>query len=303
MVITVKAAQSGASANRGVYLLVRVYTNAAEAGGASGGGNDLSGGGATSGSLTPNFSGSLPVFAISGDGSGAGMGAPAVDNTYYSNNSDSSDGWSSAQGFYSGTVTEAEPITVGGNDNGFDHSNWAAYEIPASGGEITLDGSSPVLASTETDADVMTEPFSPPAGSVVVALVIAGGTGAGSGIAMALSDSADSLTWTERAISSASDNFQPCYVFTATVGGPPFPATSALFLSPVLTAAAARTAHAAARLDVAPALAAAAAHTATAHAGLAVAPSFRAAATRRSSRTAASWPFDAVTDFVLRWPG
>lgn len=227
MAFTVTATQSGSSANRGVYLLVRVLTGATEAGGASGGSNSLSGATAQ-GSLTPNFSSSWVAFSITADGifSGA-MPAAAAGNTYDANTLDNTDTWAAAQGHYSGTVTGGTPLTYGAGSAAGDHSNWCAYEIPASG-SVTVDGSSPALASTESAAAVTTASFTPPAGSVLAAMVAAGGTGTGTGITVTMTDTSGlGLTWTRRAISSTSDNFQPAYIFTATVPSAASPSVQA----------------------------------------------------------------------------
>ena len=219
MAFTVTATSSGSSVNRGVYLLVRVLTNAAEAGGATSG--STSGSGATaSGSLTPNFSSSWVVFSISADGSGSVMPTAAANNTYDYNNNDAPDVWSTAQGHYTGTVTASTPLTYGAGSALGDHSNWCAYEVPASGGSITVDGSSPAGVNTATLLTIATASFTPPAGAVLAAQVCAGGTGSGSGITVTMTDTSGlGLVWTQRAISSASDNFQPTYIFTATVPG------------------------------------------------------------------------------------
>src|SRR6185437_6467195 len=108
MAFTVTATESGASASHGVALLVRVLTNATEAGGATSG---STGGGVTSqGSLTPNFSSSYVAFSVSGDNVTA-MPAAAASNTYDFTNGNPSSVWATAQGHYTGTVTAATPLT------------------------------------------------------------------------------------------------------------------------------------------------------------------------------------------------
>ena len=220
MAFTVTATESGASASHGVALLVRVLTNATEAGGATSG---STGGGVTSqGSLTPNFSSSYVAFSVSGDNVTA-MPAAATSNTYDFTNGNPSSVWATAQGHYTGTVTAATPLTYGAGSAGAqDHANWCAYEIPASGGTITLDGSSPAgvlsAAGLASGTAATTASFTPPVGAVLVAEVCAGGTGTGAGITMSITDTAGlGMVWTRRAVSSTTDNFQPTWVYTTTV--------------------------------------------------------------------------------------
>ena len=217
MSFTVTATESGASANQGVYLQVQVLTGAIETGGATSGGTATTNV-ASQGSLTPNFSHSLPLFSISADALTGALPAAASNNTYYTNAVDSTDNWAYAFGYYSGTVTAATPLTYGcGSAAGSDHGNWCAYEIQPSGGSTpAVDGSSPAAVGSPTVQAISTAAFTPPAGSVLVAMVVAGGTGSGAGITMTITDTSGlGLVWTQRAVSSASDNFQPTWVFTA----------------------------------------------------------------------------------------
>ena len=222
MAFTVTATESGSSASHGVALLVRVLTNAVETGGASGG-NDSTGGATAQGSLTPAATGSYVAFSVSGDNVTA-MPAAAASNTYDFTNGNPADLWSTAQGHYTGTVTAGTPLTYGAGSAGAqDHSNWCAYEIPASGGTITVDGSSPAGALSgsglQSGTAATTASFTPPVGSVLVAQVCAGGTGTGTGITITMSDTSGlGLVWTRRAISLTTDNFQPTFIFTTTVG-------------------------------------------------------------------------------------
>jgi hypothetical protein len=214
----ITATQGGTSANKGMYLRLLVLTGAVEGGGASAGAASASGATVPQASLTPNGTNSLPVFAISQD-SATAMGAAAASNTYDSTTHDTTDNWSSAQGHYTGTVTQGTPVTVGAGAIGTgapDHGNWAVYEVRSAGGATpSIDASTPVLASTEALATVSTVFFNPPAGAVLVALITGGGLGSGSGMTMTVSGGG--LTWTQRVTSSASDTFQPCFIFTTTV--------------------------------------------------------------------------------------
>ena len=183
MAFTVTATPAGASFSRGVDLEVRVYTNATETGGASNGGRNTAAA-AAQGTLTPNFSSSAVVWSITSDTSSTWPSA-ATSNAYDSGASHNhTDGWESNAGHYTGTVTASTPLTYGAGSTAAsaDHENWCAYEVPASGGTITLDGSSPASVTNDTGATAATASFTPPAGSVLVALVAAGGSGSGAGV-------------------------------------------------------------------------------------------------------------------------
>ena len=238
MAFTVTATPGGAQFSRGVDLLVRVLTNATETGGASTGGRNTAAG-TPGGSLTPNFSSSFVAFAIAADGAST-MSAAAASNTYDFTPGTHTDTWVSAHGHYTGTVTSGTPLTFGAGSTpaSADHENWAAYEIPASGGTITVDGSSPAGVFGDILTSATTASFSPPAGAVLVAMAAAGGTGVAGALTCTITDTSGlGMTWTQRVVSSTNDGFQPCFVFTATVptaapdkamGNPPLPWPPAL---------------------------------------------------------------------------
>jgi Protein of unknown function (DUF4038) len=216
---TVTATPGGASWQRGIDLKVLVLTNAAEAGGATSGAAAAGAPVTPQGSLTPNASSSLVAFAITADGLTT-MAAAAANNTYDYSPAGHSDTWVARHGHYTGTVTAATPLTYGASSGtGDDHENHCAYEIESSGGTVTIDGSSPAGVQTDTGTtNLATASFAPPVGSVLVALVAAGGSGTGAGITCTMSDSSGTgMVWTKRAQSSTSDNFQVTFVFTATV--------------------------------------------------------------------------------------
>ena len=221
MAFTVTATQSGSSATTGITLLVRVLTNAVETGGATHGSRTTSGSPAPSGSLTPNFSGSWVGFALSADNNTT-MSAAAASNIYDYSTSNPGQLWSAAHGHYTGTVTAATPLTYGAGSvpSGQDHANWCAYEVPASGGTLAIDGSSPAGANNTGSAAVTSASFTPPGSCVLAAMVVAGGSGSGTGITITITDTSGlGLVWTQRAVSLAADNFQPAFIYTATMGG------------------------------------------------------------------------------------
>jgi hypothetical protein len=220
MAMTVTATMSGTAANEHIYLWIRVLTGATEAGGASATGIAPSGGAGVTATLTPNFSSSLPCYALSGDNS-AGPLTAAGNNTIDSSSADP-DTWEAGFGRYTGTVTAATLLTFGASSfgtGGCDYGTWACYEVPSSGGGTpAVDASSPALASA-TGAGIKTvtsASFTPPAGSVVVAMIVGGGTGSSGSMVMTVTGGG--LTWTQRA-GSATVTDQDTFVFTATAAG------------------------------------------------------------------------------------
>jgi Protein of unknown function (DUF4038) len=222
---TVTATPGGPSWQRGIDLKVFVLTNAAEAGGASSGAAVNGASVTPGGSLTPNFSNSLVAFALTADGITT-MAAAAANNTYDYSPGGHTDTWCARHGHYTGTVTASSALTYGASSGtGDDHENHCAYEIPGISGSPSIDASSPAGVQTDTGTtNLATGSFTPPVGSVLVACVAAGGSGAGGGITCSITDTSGlGLVWTLRKTSSASDNFQVTFIFTATV-----PAVTAL---------------------------------------------------------------------------
>jgi hypothetical protein len=212
--ITVTATQ-GTDTFNGIALAVRVYTGAVEAGGASNTFHVSPGTGPAAVSLTPNATSSLPVFCTSLDTNTA---VTAATNNAYDNNSSTPFGVSVGDGHYTGTVTSGTPVTVGSSaPTASDHYNCAAYEIRPSGGSTpALDGSGPAWATTSTAITVTTASFTPPPGSVLVALIESFASGTGSGQTMTVSDTSG-LAWTQRAAISFANQSEAVFIFTATV--------------------------------------------------------------------------------------
>ena len=218
--MTVTATMSGANAAEHIYLWIRVLTGATETGGASATGIAASGGVGVTASLTPNFSNSLPLYAITADNWGGSFTA-ATSNTIDSGSSDPDD-WGAGFGRYTGTVTGSSALTFGASGVGgsCDYGTWACYEVPSSGGSTpSVDASSPALASATGSAarTVTSASFTPPAGSVVVAMACGGGFGTSGAMVMTITGTGG-LTWTQRA-GSATVTDQDSFVFTATVPG------------------------------------------------------------------------------------
>lgn len=196
MAMTVTATASGASTYPGIVLTVKVLTGAVEAGGASTAGTGTTTG---DGSITPASTSSLPVFAVALDGGSAPLAATS--NTFWYD-AVPANCPAAAMGYYSGTVTSGTPITVGASGPSSSELDWAVYEIRPSGGSTpAVDGSSPAAGVFNgSGLAVTTASFTPPAGSVIVAMVSCynGGT-TSDPVAMTVGDTGGGLTWTQRA--------------------------------------------------------------------------------------------------------
>lgn len=199
-----------------VLLKVYVVTKGSESGGASSA--VVSGAfGTPTFTLTPVDSGSQIVEGIYN----AEPAPPLL--TPNANNATDDDGLTGLGGngaywfgHWTGAVTGGTAITTLGGTNDDEWNAWAAYEVTPSGGSPAIDASTPA-AVVGTEASATTAAFSPPAGSVLVAIVLTSSTAAPS---LAVSDS-DSLTWTERGTTYSAAFEGTSAVFTATVPGPP----------------------------------------------------------------------------------
>lgn len=206
--LTVSASYSTGTLN-GAQLKVMVLTGAAEAGGAQNAFAQTTAA-AASWSLTPAGTNSLPVFTIYDQtGGSSGQYTAAANNTFL-DNSIQHDAF--CDGYYSGTVTSGTPITMGTTAPTANKQVWASYEVPASGGTTpAIDGSTPAVAISATGS-VTTASFTPPAGSVLVAMT----SGNNAQQSAVISDS-QGLTWTKR--SSTFGSGGNADVWTATVPG------------------------------------------------------------------------------------
>lgn len=210
--MTVTATQGGTGASNGTTLLVRVLTGAVEAGGATAAnfGTSVT----ASASITPVSTNSLPVYSLTNEGPSNTLTA-ATNNTNDAGAGVAGDFYS-AMGRYTGTVTSGTPITVGSSTSGT--VTWSIYEILPSGGTTpVVDASSPVFVNV-TALVATTASFTPPAGSVVVAMVGAGG-GNFYGTTMTVTDTGGGLVWTQRAFTDGSSHSSD--VWTATVSSGP----------------------------------------------------------------------------------
>ncbi len=203
MAITVTATPG--TGTSGALLRVLVLTSATAAGGAN---STTTSTGTGGWSLTPGGTNSYPVWAVTDLTSSTAFTARA--NNTLRDTFAATVGFELATGNYSGTVTSGTPITVGATLHSGDSCFGAAYEILASGGSTpSLDGSSPAVVDEASGATALTTAsFSPPAGSVVVAICTAADFPS---TAWTVHDSS-SMTWTSRVTNGSSMN-----IFTATV--------------------------------------------------------------------------------------
>ena len=216
MAFTVTATQNG-NVNNGTTLQVKVLTGAIEVGGASATSANIS----TSPddtSVTPNATNSLICFGLV-NCTGANAFTLASNNTAWDNNVDATSGYTGLAGFYSGAVSGGTPVTVGATLPTGQNTGYAIYEVePSSGSTPAVDASSPAGVNSTTSSAV-TAAFTPPGGSVLVAIVAANGTGGAGNTDIVMSDTSGMhLTWTKRAGLTGASN-GGVWVFTAFVPG------------------------------------------------------------------------------------
>lgn len=123
----------------------------------------------------------------------------------------------SGYGTYTGTVTAATPVTVGASAPTGNSTTLAAYEVPPSGGSTpAIDGTSPAFVQGSS-SPATTASFTPPAGVVVLAAVIAASPS--SGTPSVTDTSGLGLVWTPRASYADTGNGSAAYVYTTSMGG------------------------------------------------------------------------------------
>lgn len=178
-------------------IAVKVYTQATEAGG---GGNsaDISSGTTCSTSVTPTSSGSTIVYFV-GDSAHSNSLTALTNCSQYDGTNGTSTGNSEefASGHFTGTVTAGTGVTVGANCTSGDNVSVVAYEIQ--GKNIALDGSTPAEVITLSSNSAVTASFTPPPGSVLVAMGLSNANAQASAPTFTISDSSGGkLTWTQR---------------------------------------------------------------------------------------------------------
>jgi hypothetical protein len=212
MAITVTATEAGAASANGIALKVLVVTGGTAAGGASNSASGLST--AAQVSLTPNSSNSLLTFAVV-NGNNSTTFTAATNNTMDMNVSDGTHLTAYGGGHWTSTVTSGVAATVGASAPTGVPQTIGAYEIQPSG-SVAIDGSSPAVVSTTAALTITTASFTPPGGSVLVALV-SFNTATSGAYTITVSDSS-SLTWTQRVIGDgpAGGHEGTAVIFTAT---------------------------------------------------------------------------------------
>jgi hypothetical protein len=188
-----------------VFLQVLVLTGASEAGGANVGFL------AATSSITPNHSNSFIAWGQV-NVNATTIPTPAASNTAYSSAA-GSEGEGFLAAHYSGTVTGGTPVTVGGNISSCES---AAYEVPSNGGGVpAIDASTPSHVLPNRTTTATTASFTPPAGAVLVAVLLAYDTAASP--VPYISDT-EGLTWTQRAFENAFSESM-VVIWTATTPG------------------------------------------------------------------------------------
>ncbi len=201
MAITVTATASGSGAINGLFLAVRVLNNAALT---------------QSGSVAQSVTATKPQLPITPGTSGSlvyGVAAVGTSGTAFSSllaNTTSIFASSLVGGEYwgayrSSAATTTSPTTYGwGNPTETSGTLFVACaEIQSNGSTLTEDASTPAVASSGAAKTVTTASFTPPAGSVLVALVGSNWSGS-STLTQAVTDSAGAYTWTPLVQASAS---------------------------------------------------------------------------------------------------
>jgi hypothetical protein len=214
----VTAAQSGTGAYDGIALTVRVVTGQA----ASPAGATASSVAVTTPQLaiTPSGSGSWVYGASQLDTATAAF-TPAANTAFSANQYWSGDEITFGTFRSSGTTTASTPVTLGATApaGAAGATGIALLEILANG-TLAEDPSTPAPAYTTTAETVSTASFTPPPGSLLVAMVSSDFTGtANQDMTMVVSDSSG-LTWTRQvtaAFTAGTGTFQGCTIWTAPV--------------------------------------------------------------------------------------
>ena len=222
----VTATEGGAGAASGITLRVLVLTNAVVASQPSDNGNwpNVSGSNGATGTTQAAADSSL-VYSVVCDTGVAGADSPGTGNTAIDAIFDS--GHSEARSTFvtSAVNNSGDIISVGSNN--FSASGTAAIawmEVDPSNGNITQDPSTPAVANNNSGTSVSTASFSPPPGSLILALVAANATGS-SPTTMTMSSGSVTLPWIGSGQTFSNINITPkglvAGIFSAIV--PPLP--------------------------------------------------------------------------------
>jgi hypothetical protein len=195
-------ATEGANSVNGVLLRVKVLTGAAAAA-AQTGATKIADTGTTpfyDQSITTTVTGSV-VYGAMADGNTAFSMTADARTTLLDNFADNTQGcqystWRATSATGSPGATTLGATSPGGGE----HGTYAAAEILASG-TITEDASSPAVATTTAATSVQSAAFTPPPGSLLVALVAHCSSGVSS---ITITNNGGALTWVQRAYESTS---------------------------------------------------------------------------------------------------
>ncbi len=175
--------------------------------------------------LTPASSGSLVVGSLL---YGAGTKfTQDTQTTFLQNNGDGVTRTAYAAFRAASPTTAGHAVTTGatGPANSGTLMYGAAAEIQAAAGQsIVIDPSSPAAAFQNTGLVTTTDPFSPPGGSILVAIAGGNYTTPGTASTMAISDTSG-LTWTQLTGNATQDL---CSVWVAGTGASPVPGPPAV---------------------------------------------------------------------------
>ena len=216
---TVTATQGGASAtSNGMGLRVMVITGALAVASQTGGsaGTNVASGTTYTLSITTTQANSRVYGAgtvfTGGVSSAAAAATTLIDNFLDATNADNYVTWKAT------SLTGTPGATTLGYTNTANTGGTGpcAYEVMVSA-TLAEDGSGPAFASTTTATAVTTASFTPPGGSLLVAMVAANvGTGSET---MTLSDTLGTLNWTEKARNTAGAGNDYAGVWIADVPG------------------------------------------------------------------------------------
>ena len=195
MAYTVTATE-GANAVNGVLLRVKVLTGAAAAASQTGASKTADAGSSPfyDQSITTTVTGSI-VYGALADGANNSAFTADARTTLIDNFSDGVQFCQYATWRATSATGTPGATTLGASSNAGDHGVYAAAEILPSG-TITEDASAPAAASTTAATAVTTASFTPPAGSLLVAIVSHCSSGVSS---ITISNTGGTLIWTQLA--------------------------------------------------------------------------------------------------------
>jgi hypothetical protein len=217
MAITVTATNTSTSPNNGILLRVLVLNFAALAGSPAVAHLGITSSTVLETSITTTTAGSVVVGALESFDVDvafvAESGTTLLDNVQDATNVNQ-------YGTLEATAVTGTPgSTSFGSTGAVAHGSISLMEVLASGGSIATDASSPAPVTNKTGTTATTASFTPPAGSLVVALVCNGGPASSSNSGTASISDTSGMTWTMQVQNSANGNEGYSGIFTAIVPG------------------------------------------------------------------------------------